>query len=434
MSGGFVRRLRLRLVWGLRPGLSALLVLGFIGGALLGSVSGDLSVFIAEPEAEPKPEPVPDPGPESGWEFGAGAGERYDPKSVAREAEAACLEMLNERMEALVTGDTRGLKDNYKLSSDSGYWAWEREVLRNQYFRKWAEERGVTITAAEATFEIDSTIVDDATTVWIELTELARYEYTYDGEDKSHRFGSRSLHVVQMVKENGQWLMRLHWYVDPLGQGSYSPAEGIAGPLNITPAEGRIPAEGESSGGHAEGGSPAEGRTPAEFDRDAALKYAIKYSGVRVFPGVERYNRAYRVYSFAGGDCANFVSQVLNAGGLEQGYGWHYTSEGSTAWVRSESLMWFLLSSGAGKLLYKGKFAGAVTPTEEFPLGPVAALEPGDIIGYEDGGELHHVAVVVGKDPKGYVTIGSHTSDRLFFPWDLGWDKDTVFWLVKITY
>ena len=48
--------------------------------------------------------------------------------------------------------------------------------------------------------------------------------------------------------------------------------------------------------------------------------------------------------------------------------------------------------------------------------------------------EICHVAVVVGKDPAGYVTIASHTADRLFFPWDVGWNDTTVFWLLKIVY
>ena len=61
-------------------------------------------------------------------------------------------------------------------------------------------------------------------------------------------------------------------------------------------------------------------------------------------------------------------------------------------------------------------------------------MEPGDLIGYETKGQISHVAVVVGKDPSGYVTIASHTSDRLFFPWDMGWNDSTVFWLIKITY
>ncbi len=68
------------------------------------------------------------------------------------------------------------------------------------------------------------------------------------------------------------------------------------------------------------------------------------------------------------------------------------------------------------------------------PAGVAALLEPGDVIGYQTKGEICHVAVVVGADPVGYPTIVSHTADRLYFPWDLGWDKGTIFWFIKITY
>jgi len=82
--------------------------------------------------------------------------------------------------------------------------------------------------------------------------------------------------------------------------------------------------------------------------------------------------------------------------------------------------------------LFRGKFGEAGPGTEAESV--VSQLEPGDIIAYEIKGQIYHVAVVVGKDPRGYATIASHTADRLYFPWDLGWDESTVFWFVKISY
>ncbi len=102
--------------------------------------------------------------------------------------------------------------------------------------------------------------------------------------------------------------------------------------------------------------------------------------------------------------------------------------------------MWHLLSSGRGYRIFRGKFGEAVSASQSLQgeaspeLSPVDRLELGDIIAYEIKGEIHHVAVVVGKDPRGYVTIASHTADRLYFPWDLGWSENTVFWFIKISY
>ena len=128
---------------------------------------------------------------------------------------------------------------------------------------------------------------------------------------------------------------------------------------------------------------------------------------------------------------------MLHAAGIPQGHGWHYTKEGSTAWVQSGSLVWYLLSSGRGCRTFRGQFAEAVSTNQARqaekgkqaaePLpeslkkpsaeSPVDQLEPGDIIAYETKGEICHVAVVAGKDPRGYVTICLlYTSRRLVRP------------------
>jgi len=338
------------------------------------------------------------------------------------DAGGIAINFLCARFEALLDGDPSSIEKNYLLSSTEGQWAWEREKKRVNYLSEWQRLRGVQIVEARATFEIDSVDKEKEDLVWIELTEHAIYAYEYpekDGiESPIHRFGSRAIHVLEMVKVGGDWKIRKDWYTDPLGNEAWnapclSPEEAAdAGPLTEAAAQSR-------------GGS---------YERDKAKEYAVKHSGVRSLPEGGRYNPKYRIYTFLGGDCANFASQVLHAGGVPQGGGWHYTNEGSTSWVQSESLIWHLLSSGKGQRLLRGTYQDAVKPREGFPTGVISALEPGDIIAYEAGGRIVHVAVVTGKDPKGYVTIASHTADRLHFPWDLGWDKGTVFWLVKIVW
>ena len=92
------------------------------------------------------------------------------------------------------------------------------------------------------------------------------------------------------------------------------------------------------------------------------------------------------------------------------------------------------MGSGTGRRVYRGDFAGALLPLPGETRGAIGLLQPGDVIGYETGGEVSHVAVVAAIDPYGWPVIASHTADRLFFPWDLGWDQDTVFWFVHIVY
>ncbi len=370
--------------------------------------------------------PVPSGGIEA-------APERVPPEPLRTPEEASC-EMLQERFRVLVDGQVLSLEKNYDTLSDTGLWSWEKEAARCEYLQKWATDRGLKIVEAKAQIEVDAVIPDSPETVWVELTEHALYTYAEDTGDGSpsagespwtHTFGSRAVHVVELVLRGRDWKIRRDWYADPIGQECHlPPCEYVIEPEAEPPGGSTVPEPSSKEVRPSQGG---------EYDRQAALQYAVRYAGVPAMEGSGKYNPDYRVYTFLGGDCANFASQVLQAGGLKQGYGWHYTSEGSAAWVRGEDLIWHLLSTGRGKRIYTGTFAGAVKRTPEHPFGVVATLEPGDIIGYETKGQVCHVAVVLGKDPRGYVTIASHTTDRLYFPWDMGWNDQTVFWFVKIT-
>lgn len=246
-----------------------------------------------------------------------------------------------------------------------------------------------------------------------------------------HEFGSRTVHVIQVIKTDEGWKIRKDWYMDPLGNSVTEPGQGAAA-LGLLHDAAYLDYLHALDAGAPKFDSVFNAEATGAFDREKALRYAVKHSGVRVLPGGGKYNGKYKIYTFAGGDCANFVSQVLHAGGIPMGHGWHYTKEGSTAWVQSESLVWHLLSSGRGLRLFRGTFSEAGSGVQ--PESPAGRLEPGDIIAYEKKGQVSHVAVVVGKDPRGYVTIASHTADRLYFPWDLGWDDSAVFWFIKITY
>ena len=62
------------------------------------------------------------------------------------------------------------------------------------------------------------------------------------------------------------------------------------------------------------------------FNRTAAVNYAGKYAF--------NYNPAYYDFTELGGDCTNFVSQCLFAGGIKMDYaplGWYYVSLNSRA-------------------------------------------------------------------------------------------------------
>lgn len=89
------------------------------------------------------------------------------------------------------------------------------------------------------------------------------------------------------------------------------------------------------------------------YDRTAAYAYAQQYA---VNP-----NPAYRDYSGggAGGDCTNFVSQVMRAGGWVDKPGWYqdwnawwYNSQNQTrTWTYTNAFQYFFANSGRGQFL-----------------------------------------------------------------------------------
>jgi len=135
------------------------------------------------------------------------------------------------------------------------------------------------------------------------------------------------------------------------------------------------------------------------YSRNKAVAYAHKWAFAR--------NPRYQNYDDMGGDCTNFVSQCLHAGGARMNYtpvyGWYYIdgNRKAPAWTGVEQLYNFLTkNAGAG------------------PFGSDCALnsvEPGDIIQLSfDGNVFGHSLFVVKAEPRGSadgILIATHTND-----------------------
>jgi hypothetical protein len=74
------------------------------------------------------------------------------------------------------------------------------------------------------------------------------------------------------------------------------------------------------------------------LDKNKIIKYARQYA--------LNYNKSYKDFDNNGGDCTNFVSQCLHAGGLPFSLAWMpYTNP----WVRVNELYYFMIKSGFNK-------------------------------------------------------------------------------------
>jgi len=134
------------------------------------------------------------------------------------------------------------------------------------------------------------------------------------------------------------------------------------------------------------------------YDRAAAVRYAARWAFSR--------NPAWPDFTHLGGDCANFVSQCLSAGGLPMNHtpdtGWYYRSlaDRAPAWSGVRFLHRFLTrSSGPG------------------PFGmeaDLSSLLPGDVVFLHNGSRLYHALLVLtpGPDP----LAAAHTDDAFMRP------------------
>ena len=113
-------------------------------------------------------------------------------------------------------------------------------------------------------------------------------------------------------------------------------------------------------------------------------------------------NRLQYIYisRLEGGDCTNFASQCIRAGGLSDTNGWYYnnSSSYSASWVNVELLRDYLMNNGLARGYYQD------VPNYPASAGGVR----GTLIQFSDGYSWHHSAIMMGHNYQGYV-IAEHT-------------------------
>lgn len=320
---------------------------------------------------------------------------------------AAVKDMFATRARMLKTGEpVQGLERFYDLNVQGGKFALAHEIGRIDYMQAWAPARQLKITEAGALVtNLRVKMAGDKATV--SLIARTKLGYRYDGINEISYMGIGSWHYIELNQRDGVWKVAKEFYLDALGDEWTQP---------YVPPDAKPPVKAE----------PLVPTTAGRIDREGAVKYAETYCGAAWGCGNNAdYNSRYRSYMNLGGDCANFASQTLTVGGkLKPDWVWRHDKEGSTCWVNAQSFVRYLTGSGRGQLLARGTYA-QVAPA-------LSKLRPGDIIGYQEKGSITHVSVVTGMDVAGVPIVSAHTADRYRNPWDLGWGKSTVYWLVHL--
>ncbi|HWR61688.1 MAG TPA: amidase domain-containing protein [Clostridia bacterium] len=321
-------------------------------------------------------------------------------------------QMCKSRNNAIITGDVTMIEPLYDRSTKYGAWAYQHEITKMKYVQNWGQKQGVKFTEIIPTIKVRSIKPKDDR-VTVNLMCSTEYRYVYENEPgivNSSRIGT--YHVLDLLYKDEAWVITREWYKDPF--------EDI---LNL----GRIKVDSINQfiSAHAP-------RDLANIDerRKNAVLYAERYCGAASEEKYGfQYNKKYRNYNSQGGDCANFVSQVLYEGGkFRKNHMWNYNGKGATrAWLNADGFKNYMLHSGRASLIAYGNYEKVYKASYK--------LLPGDFIAYEKGGDITHISVVTGADSKGYSLVTCHNTDRYNVPWDLGWSSTKVrFWLVRVHY
>ena len=166
--------------------------------------------------------------------------------------------------------------------------------------------------------------------------------------------------------------------------------------------------------------APATGFATSGYNGAAAAAYADTYW--------QRYNSAYPSFANSGGDCTNFVSQALYAGGIMMRPSPTYS--GDAAWYMVKNKRQWTYAVGWVNAQDNSIFAlqhlpGVKEVASYYGVAPGQMVadnaSQGDIVLYDfnNDGIYDHEAIVVANDGTGWDLVDAHTNNRYHAYWTL---------------
>lgn len=147
------------------------------------------------------------------------------------------------------------------------------------------------------------------------------------------------------------------------------------------------------------------------YDPIKAILYADKWVSHEDLDGGKdpsKYNPEYKSYHNVGGDCSNYVSQCLYAGGMVR----------SGSWV-PDNYVWINCQGQHFHFWNMGKTVANPESKDIYPGSPLYYAY------------YTHVTICVGYNSAGTPVVNGHTTDRYRVPWD--YSKETVAYTLQLT-
>ncbi|MCM2387264.1 amidase domain-containing protein [Streptomyces albipurpureus] len=217
-------------------------------------------------------------------------------------------------------------------------------------------------TAADTEVSVDElSVTGDRATA--EVTETTMLTYKKIRGDEPPTTGFQARHEMAFTAgADGTWQLT---EIKPLDEGGPSAVnavrtgstESVGAPAPADPA-----GDPADTGGAPEVDGPAPAEQPSEVVKPAQPQGKFSAAAGYNYPAMAQYaerywrnyNSSYRTFNDVGGDCTNFISQALRAGGWKNNTGWYrsyknwwYNSANqTTSWVNVNYWASFALHSG----------------------------------------------------------------------------------------
>lgn len=323
--------------------------------------------------------------------------------------------LVQEEDLATMRRDTRALAQVFvqPTVADGAYRA---ALERSAYIADWANARRIRFDAVAVRIRADQVHWISPTQVAVSGADLARYRYHHlVGNTAECAFGLGVHHAWVFKEVKGRWLIQSDKFIDPLNQDTRLQGAAVPAVIQVKPE--------------------LRSRRPPNAGAKKALEFAQNYCGSAPGCGHQnQYHQDYEDFGARGGDCSNFISQVLHAGGFAKNSQWSWGPHGGTdTWINASRLAQYLRRSGRATMYAEGSMTDMLSKDSR-GVDPLSQLRLGDLIGYFETGRVVHMAVLVGFDADGYPLVVSHSADRYRVPWDLGWDRNTRYLLFHVHY
>ncbi|MFH8797260.1 amidase domain-containing protein [Streptomyces sp. NPDC017941] len=302
-------------------------------------------------------------------------------------------DVLSRRAETLVQG--RGAKDagastphlSQRLKKD------EAAALKSLRARKSRlAQLGEAYTDADTRVVVDrATVTGRTATVQVTASSTLTYKKLRGDEPRTTAFSTRQELKLTGTSGGGWELTSIASrdtgpvaVVEPLAAGTKTVKDDGKQYPDGTPASTKVPT------------SPTPRKTGGSYDYAAMARYAEKYW--------RDYNPAYARFNGAGGDCTNFLSQALKAGGWKHVPGsasdyrnwWHDGTRQSTSWVGTNEWAWFTLSN---------RRAPNLTNVYQLDVGDVLQMD------FDKNGSKDHSMLVSYRNSRGMPYLTYHSTD-----------------------